>query len=214
MLLFLWRWIGSFFHCLCERNPSWRGYQLHYLTRTTEPTSLQLSAPNISTQSTLCSLFQPDTDGTRVSKCRQFSQETWGLDPMLFQYWSRAVSGGGGQYWNSIGSNPRVCCLHPPLPSRIFSPADQGTFSKTAGQSQAYYNTWNWEWGTSDVNHLQILTCEVAVSTAGSVNISIRGVKSITWRYHQITVLHSFFIYWVELPIWVEYIFASVHLLV
>ena len=31
--------------------------------------------------------------------------------------------------------------LHPPLPSIIFSPADQGTFSKTAGQSQAYYNT-------------------------------------------------------------------------
>ena len=29
-------------------------------------------------------------------------------------------------------------CLHPPLPSIIFSPADQGTFSKTAGQSQAY----------------------------------------------------------------------------
>ena len=32
-------------------------------------------------------------------------------------------------------------CLHPPLPSIILSPADQGTFSKTAGQSQAYYNT-------------------------------------------------------------------------
>ena len=62
--------------------------------------------------------------------------------------------GGEGQYWNSIGSNPCVCweihtgvCLHPPLPSIIFLPADQDTFSKTAGQSQAYYNTWNWEWG-------------------------------------------------------------------
>ena len=32
-------------------------------------------------------------------------------------------------------------CLHLPLPSIIFLPADQGTFSKTAGQSQAYYNT-------------------------------------------------------------------------
>ena len=31
--------------------------------------------------------------------------------------------------------------LHPSLPSIIFSPADQGTFSKTAGQSKAYYNT-------------------------------------------------------------------------
>ena len=73
-----------------------------------------------------------------------------------------------GQYWNSIGSNPRVCwelhtgvCLHPPLPSIIFSPADQGTFSKTAGHSQAYYNTWNWERGTYDVTHLHILTCEM-----------------------------------------------------
>ena len=78
----------------------------------------------------------------------------------------------GGQYWNSIGSNPGLhtgVCLHPPLPSIIFSLADQGTFSKTAGQSQSYYNTWNWEWGTYDVTHLQILTCEVAVSTAGSV---------------------------------------------
>ena len=60
-------------------------------------------------------------------------------------------------------------CLHRHLPSIIFSPADQSSFSKTAGQSQAYYNTWNWEWGTYDVTHLQILTCEVAVSTAGSV---------------------------------------------
>ena len=32
-------------------------------------------------------------------------------------------------------------CLHPPSATIIFSPADQGTFSKTAGQSQAYYNT-------------------------------------------------------------------------
>ena len=32
----------------------------------------------------LCSLFQPDTDGTRVSKCGQLSQQTRGLDPMFF----------------------------------------------------------------------------------------------------------------------------------
>ena len=80
-----------------------------------------------------------------------------------------------GKYWNSIGSNPRVCwaphrCLYTnPSPAIIFSPADQGTFSKTAGQSQAYYNTWNWERGTYHVNHLQILTCEGAVSRVGSV---------------------------------------------
>ena len=96
---------------------------------------------------------------------------------MLFQYWSSAVGGGGGggkietalgQILVFGGLHTGVC-LHPPLPSIIFSPADRGTFSKTAGQSQAYYNTWNWEWGTYDVTHLQILTCEVAVSRASSV---------------------------------------------
>ena len=56
-----------------------------------------------------------------------------------------------------------------PSATIIFSPADQGTFSKTAGQSQAYYNTWNWERGTYDVNHLHILTCEGAVSRVSSV---------------------------------------------
>ena len=50
-------------------------------------------------------------------------------------------------------------------------PSDQGTFSKTAGQSQAYYNTWNWELGTYNVNHLHILTCEIAVSRVGSVGL-------------------------------------------
>ena len=67
---------------------------------------------------------------------------------MLFQYWSRAVGG-----WVNIetalvqilvfaGLHTGLHTgLHPPLPSIIFSPADQGTFSKTAGQSQAYYNT-------------------------------------------------------------------------
>ena len=42
----------------------------------------------------LCSLFQPDTDCTRVSKCRQFSLQRRGLAPMLFQCWSSAVGGG------------------------------------------------------------------------------------------------------------------------
>ena len=69
---------------------------------------------------------------------------------MLFQYWYRAVGGGGGSNIETslglilmfAGLHTGVC-LHPPLPSIIFSPADQGTFSKTAGQSQAYYNTRN-----------------------------------------------------------------------
>ena len=34
----------------------------------------------------LCSLFQPDTDVTRASKCRQFSLQRRVLDPISFQY--------------------------------------------------------------------------------------------------------------------------------
>ena len=65
---------------------------------------------------------------------------------MLFQYWSSAVGGRAnietalGQILVFAGLHTGVC-LHPPLPSIIYLPADQGTFSKTAGQSQAYYNT-------------------------------------------------------------------------
>ena len=120
----------------------------------------------------LCSLFQPDTDGRRVSKC---GQQTRRLDPILFQCRSSAVGGGPilkqhwVKSWRLLGSTQVSVYTHP-SPTIIFSPVDQGTFSKTAGQSQAYYNTWNWEQGTYDVNHLQILTCEVAVSTVGSVN--------------------------------------------
>ena len=49
----------------------------------------------------LCCLFRPDTDGTRVSKCGQLSQQTRRLDPMLFQCWSSAVGGGPilKQHW-------------------------------------------------------------------------------------------------------------------
>ena len=124
----------------------------------------------------LCCLFRPDTDGTRVSKCGQLSQQTRRLDPMLFQCWSSAVGGGPilEQHWvkcSRLLGSTQVSVYTPPPPSAtvIFSPADQGTFSKTAGQSQAYYNTWNWERGTYDVNHLHILTCEGAVSRVSSV---------------------------------------------
>ena len=93
---------------------------------------------------------------------------------MLFQCWSSAVGGGPILKQHQVKTlcllgSTQVFVYTQPSPSIIFSPADHGTFSKTAGQSQAYYNTWNWEWGTYDVIHLQILTCEVAVSTAGSV---------------------------------------------
>ena len=100
----------------------------------------------------LCCLFRPDTDGTRVSKCGHLSQQTRRLDPMLFQCWSSAVGGGPilKQHWvkcsRLLGSIQVSVYTHPSA-TIIFSPADQGTFSKTAGQSQTYYNTWNWEGG-------------------------------------------------------------------
>ena len=79
---------------------------------------------------------------------------------MLKQHWVKCS--------RLLGSTQVSVYTHP-SPTIIFSPADQGTFSKTAGQSQAYYNTWNWERGTYDVNHLHILTCEGAVSRVSSV---------------------------------------------
>ena len=126
----------------------------------------------------LCCLFRPDTDGTRVSKCGQLSQQTRRLDPMLFQCWSSAVGGGPilKQHWvkcSRLLDSTQVSVYTHPSTTIIFSPADQGTFSKTASQSQAYYNTWNWERGKYDVNHLHILTCEGAVSRVSSVGQSL-----------------------------------------
>ena len=85
------------------------------------------------------------------AKCGQLSQQTRRLDPMLFQCWSSAVGGGPilKQHWvkcsRLLGSTQVSVYTHPSA-TIIFSPADQGTFSKTASQSQAYYNTWNWIW--------------------------------------------------------------------
>ena len=110
---------------------------------------------------------------------------------MLFQCWSRAVGGGPilKQHWvkssRLLGSTQVSVYTHP-SPTIIFSPADQGTLSKTASKSQAYYNTWNWERGTYDVNHLHILTCEVAVSRVGSVG---RIMSYVTWSCEKIQKL-------------------------
>ena len=81
----------------------------------------------------LCSLFQQDTESTRVSKCRQ-------LPTQMFVY------------------------THP-SPSIIYSPADQVTFSRNAGQSQVYYNTLKLRVGdiNYDLRYLETLTCGVAV---------------------------------------------------
>ena len=43
----------------------------------------------------LCSLFQPDTDGTRVSKCRQLSQENEDLTQCCFNIGPAPLVGGG-----------------------------------------------------------------------------------------------------------------------
>ena len=113
----------------------WAGMHLH----TTDQSRIYLHRA-------LCSLFQPDTDCTRVLKCGQLSQQTRRLDPMLFQCWSSADRDGPilKQHWvessRLLGSTQVSVYTHP-TPTIIFSPADQGTFSKTAGQSQAYYNT-------------------------------------------------------------------------
>ena len=94
----------------------------------------------------LCSLFQPDTDGPRASKRRKLSQQTRGLDPTLFQCWCSAVGGESilKQRWVKSScwlSSTQVSVYTHTSPSTIYSAANQGTFSKTAGQSQAYYNT-------------------------------------------------------------------------
>ena len=92
-----------------------------------------------------------------------------------------------GRILRLLGSTQVSVYTHP-SPTIIFSPADQGTFSKTAGQSQAYYNTWNWKRGTYDVNHLHILTCEVAVSRVSSV----RPIKCLMYFDMFCVNLHDF----------------------
>ena len=65
---------------------------------------------------------------------------------MLFKCWSSAVGSKAyietelGQILAFAGLHTGVVYTHP-SPTILFSPVDQGTFSKTAGQSQAYYNT-------------------------------------------------------------------------
>ena len=69
------------------------------------------------------------------------------LTQCCFNIGPEPLVGGGGNIETALGQILVFAglhtgvCLHPPLPSIIFSPADHGTFSKTAGQSQAYYNT-------------------------------------------------------------------------
>ena len=46
-----------------------------------------------------------------------------------------------GQMLAFAGGSTQVSVYTHPSATIIFSPADQDTFSKTAGQSQAYYNT-------------------------------------------------------------------------
>ena len=64
------------------------------------------------------------------------------VDSMLVQRrWRWAnIETASGQILAFASLHIGVVYTHP-SPTIIFSPADQGTFSKTAGQSQAYYNT-------------------------------------------------------------------------
>ena len=98
-----------------------------------------------------------------------------GLDPMLFQYWSRAVGGGGGailkQHWvksSCLLGSTQVSVYT--LPSIIFSPADQGSLLLARQPANHKLTTiLEIERGghNYDVTHLQILTCEVACSVYG-----------------------------------------------
>ena len=60
----------------------------------------------------LCCLFRPDTDGTRVSKCGQLSQQTRRL---VQRRWRLAnIETALGQMLAFAGLHTGVC-LHPPL---------------------------------------------------------------------------------------------------
>ena len=69
-----------------------------------------------------------------------------------------------------IDNSPHRCMRAPtpPPPWDVYtlSPADQRTFSRTAGQSQAYYNRLKLRLWTYDVSHLHNLTCTVAAPSA------------------------------------------------
>ena len=123
---------------------------------------------------------------------------------MLVQrrWWWANIETALGQMLAFAGSSTQVSVYTHPSATIIFSPADQGTFSKTAGQSEAYYNTWNWERGTYDVNHLHILTCEGAVSRVSSV------VFFTSLNFREFFILGPF----TKLGIW-EFLFFLVALL-
>ena len=93
-----------------------------------------------------CATSSNQTQTARVYQNATALPANTKTDPMLFQCWSSAVGGGPilKQHWvkssRLLGSTQVSVYTHP-APTIIFSPADQGTFSKTAGQSQAYYNT-------------------------------------------------------------------------
>ena len=105
------------------------------------------------------------------------SQQTRRLDPMLFQCWSSAVGGGPivKQHWvkssRLLGSTQVSVYTHPSptirQPIRVLlarQPANHKLTTILEIESGG-------GGGTYDVNHLHILTCEVAVSRVGSVPI-------------------------------------------
>ena len=119
----------------------------------------------------LCSLFQPDTDGMHVSKFGQLSQQTRRLDPMLFQCWSSAVGGGPilEQHWikSSCLLGSTQVSLQPIRVLLARQPANHKLTIILEIESGGG--------GTYDVNHLQILTCEVAVSRWAVYTLILSG---------------------------------------
>ena len=108
-----------------------------YLTNNNSPYSYTEHSVACSNQTQTARVYQ-NADSS-LSKHEDF-------DPILFQCWSSAVGDGQilKQYWiksSRLLGSTQVTVYTNPSPAIIFSPADQGTFSKTAGQSQAYYNT-------------------------------------------------------------------------
>ena len=73
----------------------------------------------------------PANTKTRPNVVSMLVQRHWG-GPILKQHWVKCS--------RLLGSTQVSVYTHPSA-IMIFLPAAQGTFSKTAGQSQAYYNT-------------------------------------------------------------------------
>ena len=108
-----------------ERGTTGKGYKYGWNTEHCAACSNQTQTARV----------YPNADSS-LRKHEDLTQCCFNVGPApLKQHWVKSSC--------LLGSTQVSVYTHPPPPSTIFSPADQGTFSKTAGQSQAYYNTLN-----------------------------------------------------------------------